>query len=92
MKTLLEDERKKVLHYIETLVEVAREPFLILDKNLKVIIANDSFYQVFKVAKKDKENYLDLLNGDLSKKYVTSQTKTLDVESQFDAVVIIGKK
>lgn len=48
-------EKGKALHYIETLVEVAREPFLILDNKLKVIVANSSFYQVFEVAKKETE-------------------------------------
>lgn len=49
------DERQRALHYIDTLVEVAREPFLILDKNLKVVIANNSFYRLFKVTEKQTE-------------------------------------
>jgi PAS domain-containing protein len=49
--TLIADERQKALHYIDTLVEVAREPFLILDKNLKIISANKSFYKTFRVTK-----------------------------------------
>lgn len=48
-------ERRKALHYIDTLVKVAREPFLILDNHLRVIIANDSFYQIFQVTKEDTE-------------------------------------
>jgi hypothetical protein len=55
MKTLFKSEREKALHYIDTLLEVAREPFLILDKNLKVIRASDSFYQTFKVTKSETE-------------------------------------
>jgi len=55
MKTVPDDEKQKALHYIETLVEVAREPFLILDKNLLTIKANKSFYQTFKVTKKATE-------------------------------------
>jgi len=51
----LPGERKKALHYIETLVEVAREPFLILDRSLRVIRANYSFYRTFRVTAKQTE-------------------------------------
>lgn len=53
MKTLPNDARKSALHYMETLVEIARDPFLILDKRLKVQTANDSFYHIFRVDKSD---------------------------------------
>lgn len=55
MKTLPKSEKEKALHYIDTLVEVAREPFLILDGKLKVIRANKSFYNIFRVAKENTE-------------------------------------
>lgn len=35
--------------YSENIVETVREPLLVLDSNLKVISANKSFYQTFKV-------------------------------------------
>ncbi len=39
--------------YIKTVVDVVREPILILDKDLRVIAANDPFYQTFKVEAKN---------------------------------------
>jgi hypothetical protein len=42
--------------------------------------------------KKDKENYLDLLEEDLSKEYTLSEkAEILDTESEFDAVIIIAE-
>ncbi len=55
MKNLPQNERAKALHYIEALASVAREPFLILDKNLRILIANASFYQAFRTTKKETE-------------------------------------
>ena len=51
--------------YIKTIVDVAREPFLILDKNLCVMTANESFYRTFHVDQIDTENKLvyELGNG-----------------------------
>ncbi|OGD86841.1 hypothetical protein A2164_01365 [Candidatus Curtissbacteria bacterium RBG_13_35_7] len=43
--------------------------------------------------KKDKKNYFDLLREDLSKKYLPlEKAEILDIESEFDAIVIIGKE
>lgn len=42
--------------YIKTVVDVVREPILILDKDLRVMAANDSFYRTFQVELKDTEN------------------------------------
>lgn len=42
-------DKKLALHYMETLVDVARESFLILDSNLKVIAANPIFLKTFRV-------------------------------------------
>jgi chemotaxis protein methyltransferase CheR len=42
--------------YVKTVVDTVREPFLILDKNLRVVAANESFYQLFKVARAETEN------------------------------------
>lgn len=39
--------------YIKDVVDVMREPILILDKDLRVMAANEPFYQTFKVEPKD---------------------------------------
>lgn len=44
------------MHYFETLVEVARESFLIIDSDLRVISANPVFYQNFQVDSTQTEN------------------------------------
>jgi hypothetical protein len=51
--------------YIRYMIDVAREPFLILDKDLRVISANDAFFRLFLVAEEDTEGKLvyDLGNG-----------------------------
>ncbi len=51
--------------YIKTVVDVVREPVLILDKDFRVMAANEPFYQTFQVDLKDTENKLvyDLGNG-----------------------------
>ena len=61
----IKEDKKLALHYMETLVDVARESFLILDADLKVLSANPNFYQVFKVEIKKTENIMlyDLGNG-----------------------------
>jgi PAS domain-containing protein len=41
--------------YIKTVLDVVQEPILILDKNLCVVAANDSFYQTFHVKAEDTE-------------------------------------
>ncbi len=60
-----EESKKLALHYMETLVGVARESFLILDQNLRVVSANEIFYKNFQVAPAQTENVLlyDLGNG-----------------------------
>lgn len=61
----LSEPRELALHYMTTLVEVAREPFLIFDHNLRVISANDIFYKNFRVTSKQTENkfFYELGNG-----------------------------
>lgn len=51
--------------YIKTVVDTVREPFLILDKDLRVMVANESFYRIFQVEKDDTEKKLvyELGNG-----------------------------
>lgn len=42
--------------YIKTVVDIVREPILILDKNLRVMAANEAFYRSFQVEAKDTES------------------------------------
>lgn len=51
--------------YIKTVVDIVREPVLILDKDLRVMVANESFYRTFQVDPKDTENKVvyELGNG-----------------------------
>lgn len=39
--------------YIHTVIDTAREPFLILDADLRVLSANKTFYRFFRTSKKD---------------------------------------
>jgi len=41
--------------YIKTVVDVVREPMVILDKNFCVMAANETFYETFKVNSKETE-------------------------------------
>ena len=41
--------------YIKTVVDIVREPILILDKDFNVMAANESFYRTFQVEAKDTE-------------------------------------
>lgn len=52
------EDKELALHYMKTLVEVARESFLILDADLRVISANPIFYQTFQVLPKQTEGVL----------------------------------
>jgi PAS domain-containing protein len=47
------ESKELALHYMQTLVDVARESFLILDHDLRVISANPIFYQTFKVLQEE---------------------------------------
>jgi hypothetical protein len=51
--------------YIKTVVDVMREPVVILDQGLRVMAANESFYRTFQVEPKDTENKVvyELGNG-----------------------------
>jgi hypothetical protein len=57
-KDKLIGSKEIALHYMKTLVDVARESFLILDSNLKVLSANPIFYDSFQVKPKQTENKL----------------------------------
>ena len=64
-KDVLKESKEQALHYMKTLVDVARESFLILDANLTVLSANPIFYKTFEVSVEQTENILlyDLGNG-----------------------------
>ncbi len=51
--------------YIKTVVDIVREPILILDDKLRVIAANENFYRNFQVEARDteKKNVYELGNG-----------------------------
>ncbi|MCX6702496.1 MAG: PAS domain-containing protein [Candidatus Wolfebacteria bacterium] len=51
--------------YIKTVVDVVREPVLILDKDFRVMTANESFYRTFQVERMDTEGKVvyELGNG-----------------------------
>ena len=59
------ESQELALHYMKTLVEVARESFLILDSKLRVVSANPTFYENFQVTPTQTENVLlyELGNG-----------------------------
>ncbi len=57
-KGRLKESKDLALHYMETLVDVARESFVLLDPNLRVISANPIFYETFQVLPKQTENVL----------------------------------
>ncbi len=50
--------------YIRTVINTAREPFLILDADLRVLSANRTFYRFFHVQKKSTEGVLVYKLGD----------------------------
>ncbi len=51
--------------YIKTVVDVMREPILVLDKDFRVLAANEPFYRTFQVEPKDTERKVvyELGNG-----------------------------
>ena len=64
-KIIATEDSEIAVRYIRTFSDTAREPFLILDSNLRVIGANESFYKNFQVNKEETENKFvyDLGNG-----------------------------
>jgi PAS domain S-box-containing protein len=53
------------LAYADNIIATLREPFVVLDKSLRVRTANASFYRTFHVSKKETENHslFELGNG-----------------------------
>ena len=58
-------ELQQALAYAENIIATLREPFLVLDKNLRVRTANAAFYREFHVSKEETEGRFvyDLGNG-----------------------------
>lgn len=63
--TEVTDSKEAALTLMKTLVEVANESFLILDSDLRVVLANPTFYENFKVSPAHTENVFlsELGNG-----------------------------
>lgn len=55
-KDFFENFWEESLTYIKTVVDVVREPVLILDKDFRVLAANNPFYEMFQVEPRDTEN------------------------------------
>src|ERR1043165_4483221 len=58
-------ELRHALAYAENIIATLREPFVVLDKSLRVRTANAAFYRVFHVSKEETEGKLlyELGNG-----------------------------
>jgi len=52
------------LAYADDIIATLREPFLVLDRNLRIKTANGSFYESFQVSKEETENRLIYELGD----------------------------
>lgn len=63
--SVLETTNKGTHEPAERILSIVRQPFLVLDAEVKVIFANRSFYQVFKVSRQETEGQLlyDLCKG-----------------------------
>jgi two-component system, chemotaxis family, CheB/CheR fusion protein len=55
---------KLALEYTLSIITTLRDPILVLDADLKIISANRSFYQIFRVTPQDTENKLIYELGD----------------------------
>lgn len=64
-QTKIKSDRETAFYYLKTFANMAREPFLILSSDLRVVGANTFFYETFHVTKEQTENQLiyDLGNG-----------------------------
>jgi two-component system CheB/CheR fusion protein len=60
--TFIDIDQRKILqaalHYTQNIVDTVREPMLVLDKDSKVVSANRSFYQTFRVKRSETEGRL----------------------------------
>ncbi len=86
----LKESKELALHYMTSLVGIARESILILDSNFQVVFANPTFYKDFRVKRQQTENTLlyklgngqwnipelrKLMEGILSKKKIVKDYK-----------------
>lgn len=64
-KTDPKSDREAALHYLKTFADTIREPFLILNSDLRIVGASPPFYKDFRVTKEQTENQFiyDLGNG-----------------------------
>lgn len=64
-KAFFQKLRDESWTYIRTVVDVVRQPILILDKDLRILAANEAFLKFFKVKEKDTEGVIvyELGNG-----------------------------
>lgn len=58
---------KKPKEYAKNIIETVREPLILLDSHLRVVLANNSFYKLFEVSRKETigEKIYDLGNKQL---------------------------
>lgn len=56
MEQLIAERPEEVRSYAESIVETVREPLVVLDKDLRVRLANRAFYLTFRVTKEETEN------------------------------------
>jgi two-component system, chemotaxis family, CheB/CheR fusion protein len=58
-------ELKRSIEYARSIVETIREPLIVLDGELRIISANESFYETFKASQEETEGHLiyELGNG-----------------------------
>jgi hypothetical protein len=63
--TEIKGSKALALHFMKTLTEVARESFIILDSDRRVVSANPIFYRTFHVSERQTENkiFFTLGNG-----------------------------
>jgi two-component system, cell cycle sensor histidine kinase PleC len=97
----LKEDKELALHYMSTLVDVARESFLILDSDFRVISGNPTFYNIFQVLPKETEGKLlfTLGNGQwnipelkrLLKEILPNKKTIKDYEVSHDFETIGGK-
>ncbi|MDD2657836.1 MAG: PAS domain S-box protein [Candidatus Pacebacteria bacterium] len=93
-----EPKIEALLEYANSIIATSREPFLVLDKGLRIVYANQAFYTAFKVAEKntigrllsdlgnrqwDIPELLLLLEGILPKKKIV---KNYEVRHKFEQI------
>jgi two-component system CheB/CheR fusion protein len=56
MEQLIIERSEEVRNYAEAIVETVRKPLVVLDKDLRVKVANRAFYLTFRVTREETEN------------------------------------